>query len=127
MRAGGCPAVVAQWQSTGGSSQGCPGFDSRRLLGFSLSSIFASEHLNSFIIIILVCVCFVSLSVTVASFPGLVSCDQISVALLPSPTPLCVSCSTEMYSLVPRPLPDFNYLAAVTKLFFTAVRKNLGV
>ena len=28
MRAGGCPAVVAQWQSTGGSSQRCPGFDS---------------------------------------------------------------------------------------------------
>ena len=28
---GGCPAVVAQWQSTGGSSQMCPGFDSRRL------------------------------------------------------------------------------------------------
>ena len=23
------PAVVAQWQSTGGSSQRCPGFDSR--------------------------------------------------------------------------------------------------
>ena len=26
---GGCPAVVAQCQSTGGSSQRCPGFDSR--------------------------------------------------------------------------------------------------
>ena len=26
MRAGGCPAVVAQWQSTGGSSQRSPGF-----------------------------------------------------------------------------------------------------
>ena len=38
----GCPAVVAQWQSTGGSSQRCPGFDSRRLLAFPLSSIFAS-------------------------------------------------------------------------------------
>ena len=25
VRAGGCPAVVAQWQSTGGSSQSCPG------------------------------------------------------------------------------------------------------
>ena len=34
MRAGGCPAVVAQWQSTGGSSQRCPGFDSRRLPAF---------------------------------------------------------------------------------------------
>ena len=42
MRAGGCPAVVAQWQSTGGSSQRCPGFDSRWLPAFSLSSIFAS-------------------------------------------------------------------------------------
>ena len=33
---GGCPAVVAQytWQSTGGSSQRCPGFDSRRLPAF---------------------------------------------------------------------------------------------
>ena len=26
---GGCLAVMAQWQSTGGSSQRCPGFDSR--------------------------------------------------------------------------------------------------
>ena len=26
MRVGGWPAVVAQWQSTGGSSQRCPGF-----------------------------------------------------------------------------------------------------
>ena len=34
MRAGGCPAVVAQWQSTGGSSQRYPGFDSRRLPTF---------------------------------------------------------------------------------------------
>ena len=42
VRVGGCPAVVAQWQSTGGSSQRCPGFDSRRLPAFSLSSIFAS-------------------------------------------------------------------------------------
>ena len=31
MRVGGCPAVVAQWQNTGGSSRRCPGFDSRRL------------------------------------------------------------------------------------------------
>ena len=29
MGVGGCPVVVAQWQSTGGSSQRCPGFDSR--------------------------------------------------------------------------------------------------
>ena len=34
MEIGGCPAVVAQWQSTGGSSQRCPGFDSRRLPAF---------------------------------------------------------------------------------------------
>ena len=34
MRAGGCPAVMAQWQSTGGSSQRCPRFDSRRLPTF---------------------------------------------------------------------------------------------
>ena len=31
---------MAQWQSTGGSSQRFPGFDSRRLPAFSLSSIF---------------------------------------------------------------------------------------
>ena len=42
-------AVVAQWQSTEGSSQRCPGFDSCRLPVFSLTSIFASEHPNSFI------------------------------------------------------------------------------
>ena len=39
----GCPAVVVQWQSTGGSSQRCPSWV--RLLAtagfFSLSSIFA--------------------------------------------------------------------------------------
>ena len=35
-RAGGCPAVVAQWQSTGGSSQRCPGFKSWRLSDYSL-------------------------------------------------------------------------------------------
>ena len=28
VRAGGCPAVVAQWLNTGGSSKKCPGFDS---------------------------------------------------------------------------------------------------
>ena len=38
MRVGGCLAVVAQWQSTGGSSQRCPG----RLLAILLSSIFTS-------------------------------------------------------------------------------------
>ena len=40
LRAGGCPAVVAQWRNTGGSSQKCPGFDSRRLSPFSLSFFF---------------------------------------------------------------------------------------
>ena len=33
---GGCPVSVAQWQSTGGSRQKCPGFNSRRLLTFSI-------------------------------------------------------------------------------------------
>ena len=42
VRVGGCLAVVAQCQSTGGSSQRYPGFDSRQLLAFSLSSIFVS-------------------------------------------------------------------------------------
>ena len=42
VRVGSCPAVVAQWQSAGGSSQRCPGFDFRWLPAFSLSSIFAS-------------------------------------------------------------------------------------
>ena len=40
VRVGGCPAVVAQWQSTGGSSHRCPRFDSWP--AFSLSSILAS-------------------------------------------------------------------------------------
>ena len=34
MRAGGCPVAIAQWQSTGGSSQRCPEFDSRWLPAF---------------------------------------------------------------------------------------------
>ena len=29
VRAGGCLTVVAQWQSTGSSSQRCPGFNSQ--------------------------------------------------------------------------------------------------
>ena len=37
---GGCPTVVAQWQNTGYSGQRCPGFNSRWLPAFSLSSIF---------------------------------------------------------------------------------------
>ena len=39
---GGCLVAVAQWQSTGCTSQRCPGFHSWRLTAFSLSSIFAS-------------------------------------------------------------------------------------
>ena len=35
-----CLAVVAQWQSTGGSNQRCPWFNSWQLPAFSLSSIF---------------------------------------------------------------------------------------
>ena len=31
-RVGGCLAVMTQWQSTGGLSQRCPGFDSLRLM-----------------------------------------------------------------------------------------------
>ena len=34
-----CLAVRAQWQNIGGSSQSCPGFDSRWLLAFSPCSI----------------------------------------------------------------------------------------
>ena len=40
VRVGGCPAVVAQWQSTDASSHRCPRFDFWP--AFSLSSIFAS-------------------------------------------------------------------------------------
>ena len=39
MRAGGCPVVVDQWQSTGralAAQARCPGFDSRRLPAFPL-------------------------------------------------------------------------------------------
>ena len=42
VRVGGCLAVMTQWQSTGGSSQRCPGFDSQQLPSFSLPSIFTS-------------------------------------------------------------------------------------
>ena len=49
VRVGGCPAVVAQWETTGGSSQKCPGFDSRRLPAFlTFPSIFTSLHPDSF-------------------------------------------------------------------------------
>ena len=48
-RVGGCPVAVAQWQSTGGSSWRCPGFDSRLLLAFFtflyISSPIASNSL----------------------------------------------------------------------------------
>ena len=36
LRVSSCLAVVAQWQSTGNSSQRCPGFNSWRLPAFSL-------------------------------------------------------------------------------------------
>ena len=36
MRVGGRPAVAAQWQNTGGSSQRCPGFDSWWLPGLAM-------------------------------------------------------------------------------------------
>ena len=54
MRAGGCPAVVAQWQSTGSSSQRCPGFDSQRLLAFSFPlfsphNIFIINYINCYV------------------------------------------------------------------------------
>ena len=49
VRVGGCPSVVAQWHSTGSSSQRCPGFDSQWLPAFSISSILPSSHLNLFI------------------------------------------------------------------------------
>ena len=45
MRVGGCPAVMAQWQSPGISNQRCPGFNSWRLMAFSFSSIFTSLHI----------------------------------------------------------------------------------
>ena len=44
MRAGACPAVVAQWQSTGGSSHGCPGFDSWRYSKWIVKRINASRQ-----------------------------------------------------------------------------------
>ena len=36
------PVAVAQWQTTGVSSQRCPGFDFRQLPAYSVSSIFTS-------------------------------------------------------------------------------------
>ena len=43
MGAGGCPVVIAQWRSLAAQAR-CPGFDSRQLLAFSLSSIFTSKY-----------------------------------------------------------------------------------
>ena len=43
---GGCPAVVAQWQSTGSSSQRCPGFDSRRLPAFFHFRLFSPHNIQ---------------------------------------------------------------------------------
>ena len=54
MRVGGRPAVVAQWQSTGGSSQRCPGFDSWRLpafLTFLYFRLITSKFISSFMYI----------------------------------------------------------------------------
>ena len=48
MRVGGCPVVVAQWQSTGGSTQRCPGFNFQRLLAFYLP-LFSPHNINFFI------------------------------------------------------------------------------
>ena len=46
VRVGGCWAVLAQWQSTGGSSQRCPGWDSQGMLAFpQFSSL--QIHFNS--------------------------------------------------------------------------------
>ena len=48
----GAPCLtLAQWQSNGGSSQGCPGFDFWQLAAFSLSSIFTSWHLLNVMVI----------------------------------------------------------------------------
>ena len=51
VRVGGCPGVMVQWQSTGGSSQRCPGFNSQRLPDLSLSDLIISKFLYLF------CVC----------------------------------------------------------------------
>ena len=39
----GCPAVMAHWQSTGGSSQRCPGFDYQPLYFRLITSNFQHE------------------------------------------------------------------------------------
>ena len=46
LRVGGCPAVVAQWQSIGGSSQRCLGFDSWRLPAFFHFALFSSHNIQ---------------------------------------------------------------------------------
>ena len=43
VRVGGCPAIVAKWQSTGSSSQRCPGFNSRQLPAF-FAFLYSSIH-----------------------------------------------------------------------------------
>ena len=48
-------ALMAQWQSTGGSSQRCPWFNSQWLPVFSLSSVF---DLNSLMIIVAMAIWF---------------------------------------------------------------------
>ena len=46
MGVGGCPAAVAQWQRTGGSSQRCPGFDSWQLLAFLYFHLITSKFID---------------------------------------------------------------------------------
>ena len=58
---GGCLAVVAQWQSTAGSRQRCPGFNSWWLLAFHLitSKFLAGIKLQAYLLCILYWDCLV--------------------------------------------------------------------
>ena len=105
---GGHLTVVAQWQSTGGSSQRCPGLDSRRLPAFSLlyfrhikskfivrQDTLSTKHLyrvqqmeeykaNSIVLLS----CHVNwktheLSLTYVPFPGLVATSIVAVLQAP--------------------------------------------
>ena len=46
MRVGGCPAVMAQWQSTDGSSQRCPVFDLRWAAGLFHFPLFSPHNIQ---------------------------------------------------------------------------------
>ena len=48
VRVGGCQVAVAQWQNTGGSGQGCPAFDSWRLLALLYFCLITSNFLVLF-------------------------------------------------------------------------------